>query len=170
MRLQEVLKERETEIMTLEVSLRQSQAGLGKAEALTSPPEDQDVVLNNIGLSPKTLNHFDHIKQSMVNGNGNIANSDHGSSHSESDESLERLNELMLYVGKCLFSTAVILTNDIPDLWHKRSLNTGRSWMISTPSWHKQSGSLMNSLHYQETRYAYHDGGFRVTCLRSGRP
>lgn len=147
MRLQEVLKERETEIMALEESLRESQASQGKTqndEANTPPLDDQDTTPHNVGLSPKTLNHFDHIKQSMVNGNSHIANSDHGSNHSESDESLERLNELMLYVGKRLISTTIILINNILDPWRKKSLNTGRSWMTSTPSWHKQSGSLMS--------------------------
>lgn len=91
MRLQEVLKEREMEISTLEESLRANQAKETSAHF-----GHQNTALENGDLSPNTLNHFDHIKQSMVNGNGHIAHPDNGSNHSESDESLERLNELML--------------------------------------------------------------------------
>lgn len=100
MRLQEVLKERESEILALEESLKESQASQARTQGQDAAPssENQDAVPNNIGLSPKTLNHFDHIKQSMVNGNSHFVSSDHGSNHSESDESLERLNELMLCV------------------------------------------------------------------------
>ncbi|KAF5357958.1 hypothetical protein D9756_001456 [Leucocoprinus leucothites] len=103
MRLQEVLKERETEIHALEESLKESQATQAAAlerMAVATPLEDQGIGSDDIGLSPKTLNHFDHLKQSMVNGNGHIIHSDHGSNHSESDESLERLNELMLSMAQ----------------------------------------------------------------------
>ncbi len=100
MRLQEVLRERETEISTLEESLRENHAAQvvsqvkGAAGAFGHP----SAALDNVDLSPKTLNNFDHIKQSMVNGNGHTTHPDNVSNHSESDESLERLNELMLYV------------------------------------------------------------------------
>ncbi|KAJ3567010.1 hypothetical protein NP233_g6634 [Leucocoprinus birnbaumii] len=103
MRLQEVLKERETEIRGLEESLKETQAiqaaSLDKT-AVATPLEKEGMDPGAAGLSPKTLNHFDHIKQSMVNGNGQIAHSDHSSNHSESDESLERLNELMLSMAQ----------------------------------------------------------------------
>lgn len=100
MRLQEVLKERETEIHALEKSLTKTRAAQIVAQektAVATPLGDQVTVSNNAGLSPRTLNHFDHIKKSMVNGVAHTQ-SEHGSNHSESDESLERLNELMLYV------------------------------------------------------------------------
>jgi kinesin family protein 4/21/27 len=120
MRLQEVLKERETEIRTLEESLKESQskqAGNYDKTAVSSPSDKPDAISNDVGLSPKTLNHFDHIKQSMVNGNAHAVNSDHGSNHSESDESLERLNELMLYVLYIRTFVSCVLT----DL-HSRSM------------------------------------------------
>jgi kinesin family protein 4/21/27 len=103
MRLQEVLKERETEIRVLEESLKESQANQLTGQdrgVVISSSEIQDSVASVTGLSPKTLNNFDQIKQTMVNGNVHTANPDHTSNHSESDESLERLNELMLYVKK----------------------------------------------------------------------
>jgi len=101
MRLQEVLKERETEIHDLEKSFTKTQVTqvvMQEKTAVAIPLEDQITVCNRAVLSPKTLDHFDHIKQSMANGVAHTIHSDHGSNHSESDESLERLNELMLYV------------------------------------------------------------------------
>lgn len=101
MRLQEVLKERETEIHDLEKSFTKTQVTQVATQEKTAaavPLEDQITVCNRGVLSPKTLDHFDHIKQSMANGVAHSIHSDHGSNHSESDESLERLNELMLYV------------------------------------------------------------------------
>jgi len=101
MRLQEVLKERETEIHDLEKSFTKTQVtqvATQEKTAVAVPSEDQITVCNRGVLSPKTLDHFDHIKQSMANGVAHTIHSDHGSNHSESDESLERLNELMLYV------------------------------------------------------------------------
>lgn len=101
MRLQEVLKERETEIHDLEKSFAKTQVTqvvTQEKTAVAVPLEDQITVCNRDVLSPKTLDHFDHIKQSMANGVAHTIHSDHGSNHSESDESLERLNELMLYV------------------------------------------------------------------------
>jgi kinesin family protein 4/21/27 len=95
MRLQEVLKEREMEITTLEESLKHVQSKVqneGVAPALNRRPA---VEYDNINLSPKVLDHFDHIKESMVNGRTNF---DHESNNSESDGLLERLNELMLCV------------------------------------------------------------------------
>jgi kinesin family protein 4/21/27 len=91
MRLQEVLKERETEIATLEESLHKSEAH--------SPAKR----LNGINghspsayLTPRTLHQFDHIRESIEHGE----QAENGSgSVSEHDESLERLNELMLCVA-----------------------------------------------------------------------
>ncbi|KNZ78457.1 Kinesin-like protein KIF27 [Termitomyces sp. J132] len=94
MRLQEVLKEREAEITLLEESLKErpllQPSGLNGTAAAT--------------LSPKTLNQFDHIRKTMEN--GSYAHTDTGSEVnsvsvlSEADESLERLNELMLSMAQ----------------------------------------------------------------------
>ncbi|KXN86942.1 Kinesin-like protein KIF21B [Leucoagaricus sp. SymC.cos] len=100
MRLQEVLKEREAEIHSLEETLKESQAAQMAPQDQAVPPGNQAAIPDAIGLSPKTLNHFDHIKQSMANGNAHTAHSDHASNYSESDESLERLNELMLSMAQ----------------------------------------------------------------------
>jgi kinesin family protein 4/21/27 len=108
MRLQEVLRERETEITVLEQSLKESQQ---KGQQQTTSP----IIINTVdgkvihveasdngaepmdALSPKTLNHFESIRKTMENG---LADS--VSSQNE-DESLERLNELMLYDVDCPF-------------------------------------------------------------------
>ncbi|CAL1705613.1 unnamed protein product [Somion occarium] len=111
MRLQEVLKERETEITALESSLRESEAR-GRATSRSSsshspvtpvngaqPPlyvNGGDVTPNGesngdatLHLSPKTMSQFQALRRSM------------DSSHSQEtpvsdpDESLDRLNELM---------------------------------------------------------------------------
>ncbi|KIY61669.1 kinesin [Cylindrobasidium torrendii FP15055 ss-10] len=117
MRLQEVLRERETEIQSLEVSLKQSQ---DDRSVTSSPfvvtPADLPTPINTKNdervngaahLSPKTISNFDHIRRSMeITGNGIIdLNSDFESDRnesviSESDESLERLNELMLSMAQ----------------------------------------------------------------------
>ncbi|KAF9012100.1 kinesin-domain-containing protein [Hymenopellis radicata] len=116
MRLQEVLKERESEIMALEASLKQTQDDRSTASspAIVTPadgsPETVPAKMNGhhaeeAHLSPKTLSHFNHIRKSMeLNHNGHDV-VDLGDSESErndssvtsdTDESLERLNELML--------------------------------------------------------------------------
>lgn len=95
MRLQEVLKERETEIMTLEESLKQVQAQVQTEDVAPVMKRRPAAGFDDINLSPKVLDHFDHIKESMVNG---IGKSEPGSNSPESDGLLERLNELMLCV------------------------------------------------------------------------
>lgn len=109
MRLQEVLKERETEITLLEESLKESQEKEGSAshtlpvagEPLLQPNGNLNGAAPSASLSPKTLNQFDHIRKTMENGSV-YAHTDTGSEvnstsvFSEADESLERLNELML--------------------------------------------------------------------------
>jgi hypothetical protein len=92
MRLQEVLKEREMEITTLEESLKHVQTKVHNEEVAKRRSVAE---FDNINLSPKVLDHFDRIKESMVNGRANLG---HESNNSESDGLLERLNELMLYV------------------------------------------------------------------------
>ncbi|KAG5723997.1 Kinesin-like protein KIF27 [Termitomyces sp. T112] len=110
MRLQEVLKEREAEITLLEESLKESQEG--KSSMSSTIPIAVGPLLQPSGsngtaaatLSPKTLNQFDHIRKTMEN--GSYAHTDTGSEVnsvsvlSEADESLERLNELMLSMAQ----------------------------------------------------------------------
>ena len=105
MRLQEVLKDRETEITLLEESLKESQGnqvkipnGAGGEGQPTTTEVNGSSVNPDTALSPKTLNRFDHIRKTMTmeNGTGPGTQTETGSSFSE-DESLERLNELMLY-------------------------------------------------------------------------
>ncbi|KAF9077216.1 kinesin [Rhodocollybia butyracea] len=123
MRLQEVLKEREAEISTLEISLRTS-----RNASLTSSPEVshrdfRGELVNGNGngiheyepatpdgvLSPHTINKFEHIRRSMQlqSENGHLqlqADPDSLSAPdsvvSETDESLDRLNELMLSMAQ----------------------------------------------------------------------
>ncbi|KAG6851283.1 hypothetical protein H0H93_011719 [Arthromyces matolae] len=109
MRLQEVLKEREAEITILEESLKKSQEQKNAVALIEGdPPSKSKEKLNGVAaatLSPKTLNQFDHIRRTMENGNG-YAHTDTGSdlnsvsAPSEADESLERLNELMLSMAQ----------------------------------------------------------------------
>lgn len=103
MRLQEVLKEREAEITALERSLKESQQPQQATKIIAVNGTDGELkhidgagsnkpngVNSGIELSPKTLNHFESIRKTM--GNGIV---EAPALHSE-DESLERLNELML--------------------------------------------------------------------------
>ena len=103
MRLQEVLKDREAEISLLEASLKESQQdkrpsspGLSGIEDDVREVEDEHFNLDST-LSPKTLNRFDHIRKTMEGTNGHAIYTETGTPNPE-DESLERLNELMLYV------------------------------------------------------------------------
>lgn len=106
MRLQEVLKEREAEITVLEESLKESQEKTTmlppvSTDADASPKANGQALHPDTTLSPKTLNQFDHIRKTMENGNGHAVHHEgsdiNGTSvYSEADESLERLNELML--------------------------------------------------------------------------
>jgi len=104
MRLQEVLKDREAEITLLEESLKESQEnqlkipnGVEGGEGQPTTTEINGTPVNpDTALSPKTINRFDHIRKTMENGTVHGAQTETGSSLSE-DESLERLNELMLY-------------------------------------------------------------------------
>lgn len=104
MRLQEVLKERETEISLLEGSLKQYQNRGETPEPPIVIVEDALPKVNGkphsagAALSPKTINRFNNIRKTMENGSSQ-AHSDAGSEASGStalSEPLERLNELML--------------------------------------------------------------------------
>lgn len=111
MRLQEVLKERESEITALESSLKESREEHSPAyspasESGSAPKANGIKPHPDVTLSPQTMNQFDRIRMTMENGNGHAINGhfDSGSDKAmasmppETDESLERLNELMLYV------------------------------------------------------------------------
>ncbi|PPQ93251.1 hypothetical protein CVT25_015249 [Psilocybe cyanescens] len=96
MRLQEVLKEREAEITLLEESLKEIQQP--EKPCLEAADESQSAAeLNGVNpaftLSPKTLNRFDHIRKTMESVQAHSGLSETGSSE---EDSLERLNELML--------------------------------------------------------------------------
>lgn len=111
MRLQEVLHERELEISLLEESMRTREQtppavnGRPKLDTTDSFVSAQEELPEDDGrstpvimtpthartLSPKTLNQFDAIRQTM--------NGDHVPSGTpDSDDSLRRLNELMRLV------------------------------------------------------------------------
>jgi hypothetical protein len=91
MRLQEVLKEREAEISAFEETLKEhAKAQLAASGDVTASPETADVN-GDYMMSPKTAHRFAIVRESMesrqVLENGSV---------SETDESLDRLNELML--------------------------------------------------------------------------
>ncbi|KAF8205718.1 hypothetical protein K438DRAFT_1964128 [Mycena galopus ATCC 62051] len=128
MRLQEVLKEREAEIAVLEGSLKETKAapltnGVGVEHAVpTPPPKPTDPMTppstagvdghaNPVHLSPKTISQFDNIRRSMshepphkhshsVTDSESDINGGESSVFSDPDESLERLNELMLSMAQ----------------------------------------------------------------------
>lgn len=85
MRLQEVLKEREAEITSLEQSLIQK-------HQLSPPmtPMVSEDASPSLHLSPKTISHFKEIRRSL-----NVQDS---LTASDASDSLVRLNELMRYV------------------------------------------------------------------------
>jgi arginine deiminase len=96
MRLQEVLREREAEISTLESSLKEKEQAaptLVESHALQSTEADE---LTH--LSPKTIQKFDAVRKSMRLHHDLIPDVDSDAPDNDVDESLDRLNELMLYV------------------------------------------------------------------------
>jgi kinesin family protein 4/21/27 len=106
MRLQEVLREREAEITILEDSLKERDEKTAATPPVLNTLKNGFVKVNgnsfnpDTALSPRTLNQFDHIRKSIEDGNGATAYDEVDSTMtgtSEADESLERLNELMLY-------------------------------------------------------------------------
>ncbi|KAI6166866.1 P-loop containing nucleoside triphosphate hydrolase protein [Pisolithus thermaeus] len=96
MRLQEVLKEREAEISALETSLKEKEQTLSTIMPSVATPSD-GVVDPSTHLSPTTAQKFEAICKSMaLHGVSPLPNG--ASPDAEVDESLDRLNELMLYV------------------------------------------------------------------------
>lgn len=98
MRLQEVLKEREAEISLLEESLKESEGRvLNGIQEHNGKGHEGNGINPESTLSPKTINRFEHIRKTMENGHSTPP-VEQGSSVYSEDESLERLNELMLFV------------------------------------------------------------------------
>ncbi|KAH9030617.1 kinesin domain-containing protein [Lactarius pseudohatsudake] len=95
MRLQDVLKEREQEIAHLEISLKEKEAltlSISNSQANSQAATTADDVDSpSAFLSPRTINQFDDIKTILQNGSDGAD----VTANSESDESLDRLNELM---------------------------------------------------------------------------
>ncbi|KAK2466821.1 hypothetical protein APHAL10511_001079 [Amanita phalloides] len=109
MRLQEVLKERETEISLLEDSLKELQndnsingASEGNKQYLTVNGVNGDVAQPLAQLTPRTLHQFDNIREALTNGANHVGSDEEGRGKSimDNDESLERLNELMLSMAQ----------------------------------------------------------------------
>ncbi|KIJ69148.1 hypothetical protein HYDPIDRAFT_105719 [Hydnomerulius pinastri MD-312] len=101
MRLQEVLKEREAEISTLETSLKE------KEETAPLPPvpeakPSEDVDDLAVHLSPTTMQKFNAVRKSMELHHGVLpaANGASADADADVDESLDRLNELMLSMAQ----------------------------------------------------------------------
>jgi hypothetical protein len=96
MRLQEVLKEREIEISALEASLQDNSSALSSSKEPGSLVKEGEAA-SIAYLSPKTLTYFDDIRKTMINGHDHPTDeSEENKAASEVDESLDRLNELML--------------------------------------------------------------------------
>jgi kinesin family protein 4/21/27 len=96
MRLQDVLKEREQEIAHLEISLKEKETVAPTTSSLqeaTSTHTADGLENPSVFLSPRTINQFDEIKTVLQHGSGSEGGDI--TSNSESDESLDRLNELM---------------------------------------------------------------------------
>ncbi|KAG9226271.1 hypothetical protein CCMSSC00406_0003150 [Pleurotus cornucopiae] len=114
MRLQDVLKEREAEIAALEISLREKpkvpSGSPTSIDDIDTPPSTppNDVLPNGDQslasyLTPKTMGQFENIRRSMeLNGRDHLFEngSEVASNVSEMDESLDRLNELMLSMAQ----------------------------------------------------------------------
>jgi hypothetical protein len=91
MRLQEVLRERETEISVLESSLKE------KEQPIPSPSEFQAPELDHsTHLSPTTIQKFNAVRTSMRLHHGLLPQVDSDAPDNDVDESLDKLNELML--------------------------------------------------------------------------
>jgi kinesin family protein 4/21/27 len=98
MRLQDVLKEREQEIAHLEISLKERETVVptsSSSQEVTGPHAVENIDSPSVFMSPRLTNQFDEIKTCSQQGPGpDVADV---MSNPETDESLERLNELMRY-------------------------------------------------------------------------
>lgn len=98
MRLQEVLREREAEISTLESSLKEKEQA---APTPVEPHAPQFTEADDLThLSPKTIQKFDAVRKSMRLHHDLIPDVDDGAPDNDVDESLDRLNELMLSMAQ----------------------------------------------------------------------
>lgn len=96
MRLQDVLKEREQEIAHLEISLKEKEAVVPLPSSLseaTGPHTADNMDSPSVSLSQRAINQLDEILQQEPGSDGADV-----MSNPESDEPLDRLNELMRYV------------------------------------------------------------------------
>ncbi|OJT12017.1 Kinesin-like protein KIF21A [Trametes pubescens] len=97
MRLQDVLKEREAEISVLESSLKEKAEPNGHPSSLAAELERSPTMSHHddyVHLSPKTINHFSEIRKSLDLHHVNQY------TVSDVDESLVRLNELMISMAQ----------------------------------------------------------------------
>jgi kinesin family protein 4/21/27 len=98
MRLQDVLKEREQEIAHLEISLKERESVVPtspSSQEVAGPHAVENIDSPSVFMSPRTINQFDEIKTVLQQGSG--PDGAEVMSNPETDESLERLNELMRY-------------------------------------------------------------------------
>jgi kinesin family protein 4/21/27 len=99
MRLQDVLKEREQEIAQLEISLKERETVVPAQPGMqeeTDPPAVDNTDSPSVTMSPRKINQPDEIKTILHQGPG--PDSADVMSSPETDESLDRLNELMRFV------------------------------------------------------------------------
>ncbi|KAH7915305.1 kinesin-domain-containing protein, partial [Hygrophoropsis aurantiaca] len=104
MRLQEVLKDREAEISALEISLKE------RDEATTSSNLTPVLAINGkqtnghethtMHLSPSTVQKFNAVRKSMELHHGMVSQPQGDVPDTDVDESLDRLNELMLSMAQ----------------------------------------------------------------------
>jgi kinesin family protein 4/21/27 len=99
MRLQDVLKEREQEIAQLEISLKERETVVPPQPGLqedTVPYAADNIDSPSVFMSPRKINQPDEIKTVLHQGPG--PDGADAMSSPETDESLDRLNELMRFV------------------------------------------------------------------------
>jgi kinesin family protein 4/21/27 len=99
MRLQDVLKEREQEIAQLEISLKEKETVVSMQPSLQEVPvlhADDNIESPSVFMSPRKINQLDEIKTVSHQGPG--PDGADVMSNPETDESLDRLNELMRFV------------------------------------------------------------------------
>jgi kinesin family protein 4/21/27 len=99
MRLQDVLKEREQEIAQLEISLKERETIVPTQPSLqevTVPHTVDNIDSPSVLMSPRKINQPEEIKAILHQGPG--PDSADVMSNPETDESLDRLNELMRFV------------------------------------------------------------------------
>jgi hypothetical protein len=97
MRLQEVLKEREAEISALEANLKEKEHA-EQSPIVNETPKPSEVEDLAMHLSPTTMQKFNAVCKSMEihHGVSSVADSASADVDADVDESLDRLNELML--------------------------------------------------------------------------